>query len=270
MKPQIYRKDIVTHAPEFEGNDIFKYGPLAYLEQTLTNCTLKFSKLDRYNDPFETKFQYRHRFKDIGSRNSFLRQHGLTETKADLIKNYALQYFECFVATCFSLTPYEPLMWSHYADDHKGVCYCFDKTVIFSGCSAGEVCYSSRLPTLDYFEGSSSMEHLKPQLEDIILTKSNHWSYEREFRFYKASDSTTQVFNPTALEAVVLGSRVEKKDAERVISLVLEFNATHQTDVKVFYTHASRNSYSMTIGYNSLSQSGSITCPIYNVMEPNI
>ena len=53
---------------EFEEADIFKYGALEYLERTLKECTLKFSRLKDYNDPFETKFQYRHRFENDTER----------------------------------------------------------------------------------------------------------------------------------------------------------------------------------------------------------
>lgn len=270
MKPITYRNNITIHAPEFEESDIFKYGPLEYLKLTLENCTIKFTKLDLYNDPFETKFQYRHRFNHQESRNNFLKNFGYNETKPDKIQCIASEHFDSMMVTCFSLTPSEPLMWSHYADEHKGVCYCFNKLTVFNQYRSGDIRYSSHLPTLDYFEGSSSVEHLKPQFDDIILTKSDNWSHEKEYRFFKESNILAHDFNPSALEGVIIGARVEEEDVKKIVGWIDEYNKKHSLTVKVLHAHTSGNSYSMRIGYNSLAPNRPVTCPIYCISEPII
>ena len=40
----------------FEENSIFKYGSFKYLERTLTDNTLKFSSISKYNDPFKIDY----------------------------------------------------------------------------------------------------------------------------------------------------------------------------------------------------------------------
>ncbi|QEZ48757.1 DUF2971 domain-containing protein [Cupriavidus oxalaticus] len=135
------------------------------------------------------------------------------------------------------------LMWAHYAANHSGVCIGFD-----SGyepfTDAQPVLYSERRPAVS--SRTPDMELLR----GALLTKSPHWSYEKEWRaikrtisdhekeYYKgliARDSTnidavatvlsTQggcgqyEFDPKAIRVICLGARIKRGDASKIIEL---------------------------------------------------
>lgn len=79
---------------------------------------------------------------------------------------------------CLSEDPANILMWSHYANNHSGICIGFDTDhKPFS--SAHLVSYSDERPAAEF---NSDPEKL---LTRVLLTKSKHWSYEREWRSIK-------------------------------------------------------------------------------------
>lgn len=270
MKPIRHIGDITAHAPDYESSDIFKYGDIEYLERTLNECTIRFSPVEEYNDLFEIKYKYIQHSKDKGSQHALLYNRGCAERmKSDKVNGIASDYFSRQVSTCFSATPFEPLMWSHYANKHKGICYCFNKIEIFDTLfyRPGEIIYSSHLPTLNYFDGVTSNDLLIPQLEKIILTKSDVWAYEKEYRFFIESSELGHSYSPSSLEAIIVGSRGQSEIAT-IEKHVANYNKKHDLNVFILYANASSNSYSMTIRYNSMEQSPSITCPIFNPSDP--
>lgn len=76
----------------------------------------------------------------------------------------------------YCLTPYadSTLMWSHYANNHRGICLEFatDNNRLFA--SALKVTYQS-----DYPRWTPYITDIEP---DILLTKSSDWAYESEYR----------------------------------------------------------------------------------------
>jgi hypothetical protein len=86
----------------------------------------------------------------------------------------------CFVL-CMSARRKHSLMWSHYADGHKGLCIHFSTRVIpIAGACAVE--YQRKYPVAMFpAEEQSSAEDL---FFKSVLTKSWQWSYEREFRLF--------------------------------------------------------------------------------------
>ena len=73
---------------------------------------------------------------------------------------------------CLTAKPNSQLMWGHYADHHRGVCFEFNvRSRSFS--SATEVSYNASYP--EY--ALDSDDDLAP-----FYTKSADWSYEEEYR----------------------------------------------------------------------------------------
>jgi hypothetical protein len=267
MRKTNEREGRVTITPEFEKTDIFKYGLAKDLKRTLENCTIGFSFLNKFNDPFEESYEHIHRFKSIDDRNVFYTElmEGLEWNFINKIKELIKVELEKKVVTCFSKTPYEPLMWAHYSEKHQGICYCFDKNDIFLNKLTyrfSDIRYSNMLPKLNFFDGLTNIELLKPQIEEIVLTKSDNWAYEKEFRFYTESDSTVHNFNPKSLLGVVLGTRITNSEEEEIKNLVSDYNTKHKLDVKIMYATPSNTNYKMKIAYHRINNS-SIKTPLY-------
>jgi hypothetical protein len=250
---------------KFDKDDIFKYGSLSDLSRTLADTTLGFSKLSDYNDPFESEFSTFLHMEDTEMRSNFMAPDVTKNHEPSAwgsykrMKDWIISYFSSQRVTCFSRSPVEPLMWAHYADKHKGVCYCFDKTVFDEHYTSGEVVYSSNLPKLHLEFGITKTNEVERYLENIILTKSQAWAYEEEFRFYIPSNEPVHKFNPAALKFVILGMRSSEKVSEAHL-IVHRFNQQNNTDVSVLHANMSSDRFEMEINDNVTIHSV-IHCP---------
>jgi hypothetical protein len=93
---------------------------------------------------------------------------------------------------CFSKVRDDILMWAHYADKHKGLCFEFDGSANrdFFG-YAQPVEYGDFTP-VPLGDATKSMER-------VILTKSKHWTYEQEYRIFEPEKAGQKVEYPVEL-----------------------------------------------------------------------
>lgn len=90
-------------------NRAYHFVSLHYGLEDLQRKRLKISRLDDLNDPFELWA--------IAQPNAHVRQ-ALRETKKEMARDCGL--------LCFSLDWSNPVLWSHYADRHRGIALGFD------------------------------------------------------------------------------------------------------------------------------------------------
>lgn len=115
---------------------------------------LKIAKLDELNDPFEVL--------GINLSNPVNRRQ-LLDYKWELATQVGI--------LCLSATWRNPLLWSHYADRHRGLALGFD----VSGDRFRPVNYvRTRKPWPAELDGRFQ--------EELLYTKFSHWWYEREYR----------------------------------------------------------------------------------------
>ena len=271
MKETTYQEGGIVQRQFFEETDIFKYGMLEDVERTLKNCTIGFSFLKDYNDPFENSFRYIHRFKNEDDRNKFYTEVQYENHPVNRMEKLISDELKTYVVTCFSKTPFEPLMWAHYSDKHQGVCYCFDKNLIFDKYeySFRDIRYSNLFPDINIFQDKLSMAQITPQIEDVILTKSESWGYEKEFRFYKKSKNKIHSFNPQSLSGIILGTRISETEKTNIETLLSEYNKLNNTQAKLMHSTPSNSNYEVTIGYD-IPRIQSVTCPLYDSTQPII
>jgi hypothetical protein len=101
------------------------------------------------------------------------------------------------------------LMWSHYADCHRGICIEFKTTegALF-GCDLLDVYYDGNYPRLNVCD-DVDFEFVKR----CLRTKSADWDYEKEWRIiYK--EVGCQSFRPedSELTGVILGAHISTAD----------------------------------------------------------
>ncbi|HKO46871.1 MAG TPA: DUF2971 domain-containing protein [Polyangiaceae bacterium] len=103
------------------------------------------------------------------------------------------------------------LLWAHYANSHKGICLEFDTSVAPLNADIHEVIYQTDLPVMSL--PSVDFETFSDQ---VLLGKSPHWKYEREWRLVKNNltpNDRTLTYPPEALTGVILGCNFP--DSER-------------------------------------------------------
>ncbi|HBP0149879.1 TPA: DUF2971 domain-containing protein [Pseudomonas aeruginosa] len=129
----------------------------------LENSRIKISTFNDLNDPFELLAA---NFKESISRKIFRDWKSTTNEKTGII--------------CFSGDWSEPVMWSHYADKHKGICLGFNvnKKIV------QKINYQPDRLMIE-LKSDTNPEHLPNELKDSLLcTKSSGWSYEEEYRTF--------------------------------------------------------------------------------------
>lgn len=128
---------------------------------------------------------------------------------------------ELFGFTSFSATPVDILMWSHYADKHKGFVLGFSPR-IFGEEYPREVIYSSHRIEYSPFLNSATRDYL---FFKILRTKSLHWAYERELRSvlpwsacHKKDDGFFyHSFLATDLKCLIFGSKCTPDTKNRLV-----------------------------------------------------
>lgn len=103
------------------------------------------------------------------------------------------------------------LMWSHYADEHKGLVIEFDL--------AADPDFFVAPINVDYCEAYTPTNYLRNERESvdrIIRTKSEGWKYEQEVRVMKHGVTGHVNIKPRAIRRVIFGCRVEDKFVENV------------------------------------------------------
>lgn len=148
------------------------------------------------------------------------------------------------------------VMWSHYADEHRGVVLqlrCveeIDNTLL----AARKVKYSRQFPSFPSLEsyvrhltGEEPMDLSKLSWE-IAYTKHEDWSYENEWRVHipllrepPGNGYSTFKENPRVFGNVYLGCRIADSDATKVIAAVKE----HISHAKVLRGKRSITSFSL-------------------------
>jgi hypothetical protein len=128
---------------------------------------------------------------------------------------------------CFSRDWKNPVMWSHYADRHRGLCLAFD----VDDRIALPVQYVSRRPSFDHFmHPAPEPTEIRKLVEHLISTKYAHWRYEKEVRTWVSlipSGPAIQFYNfdhKVRLRGVYIGCRsnITRRDISAALGDELE------------------------------------------------
>jgi hypothetical protein len=179
---------------------LYYFTPHKYASDIIKNGRLKVSRFLEANDPFELRSY------DQSDRD-FRRK-----TKKALIQENERTGMLCF---CRNWT--NPVMWAHYAEQHKGVCYGFDVHVDIAICISYQNKYLSKEDfDQDVLEAADrSEDEEKFKFKRAMTTKSSFWEYEEETRILVELEPSNQegklFFEPLSekiqLKEVILGCR---------------------------------------------------------------
>jgi Protein of unknown function (DUF2971) len=147
---------------------VFHFLNAKYGLEAIEKRRLKISQFVSLNDPFE--------FLGVTLADSSLR-HAMTTTIEQLNKNRGL--------LCFSSKWTNPVMWSHYADHHKGVCLGLE----LPDESLAKVAYiRSRFSAAPILSNFAEQEKVDFMLR-LFSSKYLHWQYENEYRAFVDLDT---------------------------------------------------------------------------------
>jgi hypothetical protein len=199
----------------------------------IENKHIKISTIEDLNDPFELLAI---ELSDKTRRRVFLK-----------IKKRLSQLLGVI---CFSRHWSNPLLWSHYAEKHRGVCLGFDVSseVII------EIEYGAKRLVNDLVNGNTTIdEELQVRL---LRTKYTDWAYEDEVRIFEPLEAHQNRSglhfriwgDDLVLREVVLGARCIDERARKIESVLKDF------DEKIMLVHTRLAFQSFKIVENQLKR----------------
>ncbi len=139
----------------------------------------------------------------------------------------------CLAARCEDI-----LMWSHYADSHAGVCLVFDRRAPSAAISASlPITYQDERPVANPY-----LLRGQPGMRTLFLTKSDHWSYEREWRWIDFRLGLgAHRFASLGLAGVIFGARISDKNR----GLLVDAIAASRLDIHTAQAHLDPTRYAV-------------------------
>lgn len=248
--------------PDFEsGKYLFKFCTFNTNSlQILVNNTLYFSSPGNLNDPLDCRFKvkihnpenftqktkemfkeswvYDERIKcELRNWNLF---HGHINDQEDFFR-FLIKYLQNLYSgiCCFSQIIEDNLLWSHYANEARGMCFVFDKEELLKsiGKNNNGKLYLLRKDAIKYKGvGSAGIKLYKngniKYSMNHLFTKTRHWRNEKEYRiisvikednrFFPMSPlefNRHKVFDEGSLKYVIVGERMPKAHRDLIINI---------------------------------------------------
>jgi len=185
----IVERKIRTTSAEFV-NDPMDCNP-AYISNMNVNVFRNYYRYVRDITPqsseqFELKNIIMRRYPD---EKSILKIRRVPKMWAQTFEKTIMKAFNSFGFVCYTENPRNPLMWAHYSSSHYGLCVEFPTHPSFETNVLSDVPLCSFSVNMNYSDdrprilASENIPTTNPEaLQEAILTKSKHWSYEREWR----------------------------------------------------------------------------------------
>jgi hypothetical protein len=257
----------------------YKYRPVnEFLEKLLRQQELYFSFGYEYNDPFDSKVK----IEISASKEEILNELESTPLQPDIKEfirkkilnnkiepeQYLLAAYETakrtIMSSCFSTENLNVLMWSHYADSHKGICLGFANVssekfpaLKFDlGNVPGDppTLANGVFPIIKVNYDTNEIIRWRPFHNDISIfmdahtNKAKYWEYEKEHRIilaFKEYRSKILRLDRKFLREVYFGARISKADKEKFINIIKDEYLKDGISVKVFQTLLSEKRFEL-------------------------
>ncbi len=242
------------------------------LLSVLLNKEVWFAKPHTFNDPFDCKTNLATLMQRYEPFVPGSIKDGLSEVQTELE-----DYFESNPCAYFCLCPVydQTLMWSHYANNHKGLSLGFsdnENTFDNDEISVRQVCYSPQdfekylhdyLAELDAYKAAKdtassdkewfSSKRSQRELFDFYRNmKAECWRYEEEVRLSLETPNQNGIavgFHPKSLKHIIFGMRCSERDKAMITQLVSQID--DYDHIKLW--QAQGNHIDMTIKLRSIS-----------------
>lgn len=227
---------------------LYKYYSTAILNLiALKNQQIFFSSQSRFNDPFDSpKHIINPQFKEADFQRAWreycLEQNARGENKnvsdksisevpswfKEQHKTSVLEFFKeknAFNTTgifCLSEKNDDILMWSHYAENHKGFVLEFDTS--FEP-------FNKSFP-IEYLDDISPISSTKlfygdstRFVQNMLCKKYRNWAYEYEWRCFHREKDKLFTYEPEALTGIYLGWKIDRALMEIIFSFMMNQNS---------------------------------------------
>lgn len=211
-----------------------------FILSSLINSQLWFSRVEDFNDPFEWNFTYKinvvENKEDIKKyvednnqgrtpieKNKILKKYIEHPNELEVELNKSLNFRKDKGVCCFTENENKlnVLMWSHYANSHKGVAFGFSENeigiihsddcvvnslshCIFSKPDCRNVSYKNIPPYINPFDNN------RLHIRDYEYIKSEIWKYENEIRMVSPKFGL-HFYNKQSLKEIIFGIKTNNE-----------------------------------------------------------
>ena len=226
---------------------LFKFRVInKYLIDSLVRGVLYFSHPDRLNDPFDCRVDIKKSAINAVSK--------LSGKKKDNLLNLTrtsdfdrIQKVIGNVGICsFSLVLENSLLWSHYANEHQGLCLTYRIPESFINDKSNEITGVPRVeygdnPLTDWFIENTPeypnfdfKKFIKEIIKKVLTIKSTCWNYEEEVRIIRQKQSSLKI-PKEYLKQVCFGLNTPETDIDLIKDII------SNSGYKVSYCKMKRN-----------------------------
>ncbi len=212
----------------------FKFSTVnKYLIDSLVKGALHFSRPSQLNDPFDCQIDLKksamHAISQLsGIKCEILKKISELEGYFDEIQKRMEKVGIC----SFSLKLEEPLLWSHYADEHRGLCLTYQFPEDFLIDTSNRIIGVSQIeyginPLTNWFiknvpekYETDFEDHFTTELlKKILIIKSKCWSYEDEARIIREEEGAFPI-PKNFLKQVCFGLKTSESDISLIRQVV--------------------------------------------------
>lgn len=167
----------------------------------LKNNKLWFSAREQLNDPYEGRFAFNDDEIIKSLFGNTVLPENIKKEILTLIKDRVLAYRDQYRICCFSADPTQTLMWSQYAEDHKG--FCMEFQVL-----KDPHLFAPLIPII--YEQEMVKTDSNNVFSHLFQRKSNDWKHEKEIRII--GQQKYQRYIPESLSAIIFGDKTSDAD----------------------------------------------------------
>jgi len=162
---------------------------------------------EKLNDPMEGKFLY------SGASKGYKKR----------IKEKLDSMMICSLSTSYD----NGLLWTHYANQHKGCC--IEVEVTAKVWEQKRIEYLDRMTNID----ENSFSNDEDAINAILSQKSKDWEYEHEIRYIRKKGKNIKPFLTVRVKRLLLGLKMGKTEKTFIKDFIKELNKGRKDSDKI-------------------------------------
>jgi hypothetical protein len=210
---------------------IYRFLPASSAIKSLLDRTLRASEIAKLNDPYDSVPGILNAPKPSTDEEEAERPYRSVD---EFIRSFTNDRFKLI---SFSKKATDPVLWAHYADNHRGICLAFDPSA-YPENSFADVQYSGDRACFCYsmFGDKERLQEMSDTINTALTTKWKSWAYEEEVRLIFSSPDERKIpeffsMPDGFLKQVILGWNCEYTPAN--IRSVLKSVGLDHVDIKM-------------------------------------
>lgn len=207
---------------------LYKYTNIDIGSKILLNNSVRFTQQQYLNDPYDMKPDFSEANFDYANDGMKLSDFGenQNEVKTELIEGYYRIINSEFGIFCLTESYDNTIMWSHYADNHRGIAIGFDADNVFLNDNNEKITLNRVKYNLCKYKIKIVLD--PDELHQSLFEKSKDWEYENEWRSIRLLKDADSIcgdvhlfsFDSSIIKEIYLGANIAQNYRDSIVKLV--------------------------------------------------